>query len=193
MGISSNFGNMFSAAGAVVLLPFLPMLPLQILLNNFIYDFSQITIPSDNVDRDWIDKPKRWDLKFIKKFMLVFGPISSLFDFITFFVLFFIFHASAGMFQTGWFVESLATQTLIIHVIRTKKTPFIESKPSVYLLLSTIACVALGWIIPLTPIGKFFGFMPLPPVIYFAITGIVITYLVVIEIAKRIFYRHFSF
>ena len=193
MGLSSNFGNMFSAAGAVIFLPFLPMLPIQILLNNFIYDFSQITIPSDNVDKDWINKPKRWNLRFIKKFMYIFGPISSLFDFITFFILFFVMHASAGVFQTGWFIESLATQTLIIHFIRTKKTPFVDSMPSIYLLISTIVCVAVGWIIPITPVGKFFGFEPLPWFMYLAIIGIVISYFIVVEIVKRIFYKNNEF
>ena len=129
MGLSSNFGNMFSVAVASFLLPFLPMLPLQILLNNFLYDFSQTTIPLDNVDKEMIRKPKRWDLKFIKKFMFLFGPISSLFDITTFVVMYFVFRASAPLFQTGWFLESFATQTLVIFIIRTQKIPFVQSRP----------------------------------------------------------------
>jgi len=192
MGLSSNFGNMFSAAGAIAFLPFLPMLPIQVLLNNFIYDISQVTIPLDNVDKEWIQKPRRWNLQFIKKFMYFFGPISSFFDFTTFFVLFYVFHVSESIFQTGWFMESLATQALVIHFIRTRQLPFIQSTASKYLLLSTILCVAIGWIIPFTFIGKFFKFQPLPPIIIIAIVLIVAVYLIFIEVGKRIFYkRHF--
>ncbi|MCX6708809.1 MAG: cation transporting ATPase C-terminal domain-containing protein [Candidatus Woesearchaeota archaeon] len=193
MGFSSNFGNMFSAAGAVVFLPFLPMLPVQILLNNFIYDFSQVTIPTDNVDKEWIQQSKRWNIKFIKRFMYVFGPVSSLFDFATFFVLFYLFGASASVFQTGWFIESLATQTLVIHVIRTKKIPFIQSMPSIYLLLSSIACVVVGWVLPFTSVGAYFGFVPLPAKILVALAGIVLVYLFVVQVVKQAFYRKFSF
>ena len=144
MGLSSNFGNMFSAAGAVVFLPFLPMLPIQILLNNFMYDISQVAIPADNVDKDWLQKPRRWNLQFIKKFMYFFGPISSIFDFLTFFVLFYLFSASEGIFQTGWFMESLATQVLVVHIIRTRQIPFIQSRASKYLLGSTFALLPSG-------------------------------------------------
>ncbi len=193
MGLSSNFGNMFSAAGAILFLPFLPMLPIQILLINFIYDFSQITIPNDKVDSEWVKRPKRWNLKFIKRFMYVFGPLSSLFDYLTFFVLFFVFSFSAKSFQTGWFLESLATQTLVIYVIRTKKIPFLQSSPSKYLLISTMLCVAIGWMLPYTPLGKLFGFEPLSIMILSVLVGIVLLYLVVIEIAKRIFYKYNDF
>jgi Mg2+-importing ATPase len=193
MGLSSNFGNMFSAAGAVVFLPFLPMLPIQILLNNFLYDLSQITIPFDNVDKEWVQKPHRWNLQFIKKFMYFFGPVSSLFDFVTFFILFKVFAASEPLFQTGWFMESLATQVFVIHIIRTKQVPFVQSRPSKYLLASTIFCVALGWVIPSTVIGKFFQFKPLPLEMIAAIVLIVAVYLVLVEAVKRIFYRrHFN-
>ncbi|MDD5111081.1 MAG: magnesium-translocating P-type ATPase [Candidatus Altiarchaeota archaeon] len=188
MGLSSNFGNMFSVLGAVVYLPFLPMLPVQILLNNFIYDFSQITIPTDNVDKEFIQKPKRWDMKFIRKFMIVFGPVSSVFDIISFIVLYGIFGLSQAAFQTGWFMESLATQTLVIHVIRTKKIPFIQSNASRSLLASSILCVALGWLLPYTPLAKYFGFAPLSLPILAALAGIVLVYLVCVEITKRIFY-----
>lgn len=193
MGLSSNFGNMFSVIAAVFFLPFLPMLPIQILLNNFIYDFSQLTLPSDNIDKDWIQKPRRWNLKFVKKFMLFFGPISSFYDIMTFIVLFYIFHASAGAFQTGWFIESLATQTLVIHVIRTRHLPFIKSRASKYLIYSTIACVAIGWIIPYTIIGKYFKFEPLSFAIILSIIGIVILYLITVEIMKHVFYKKYDF
>jgi magnesium-translocating P-type ATPase len=190
MGLSSNFGNMFSAAGAVVFLPFLPMRPVQILLNNFIYDVSQITIPTDNVDDDWVMKPKRWNIRFIKRFMLFIGPISSIFDFSTFFLFFYVFRVGESVFQTAWFLESLMTQTLVIHFIRTKKIPFIQSRPSLPLLLSTFAAVAIGWIIPFTPVGAFFGLVPLSPFMLLAIAGIVAVYLFLVEIGKRIFYRY---
>ena len=193
MGLSSNFGNMFSVVGAVMFLPFLPMLPVQILLNNLIYDVSQVTIPSDKVDDEFIQRPKRWDMKFIKRFMLIFGPISSAFDFLTFFVLFVGFGTAAAVFQTGWFLESLATQTLVIHIIRTRKTPFFGSSPSLALLLSTVGCVALGWVIPFTPLGRFFGFTPIPVPILLTLGGIVLAYLVTVEFAKRWFYRHYAY
>jgi len=193
MGLSSNFGNMFSVIAAVFFLPFLPMLPIQILLNNFIYDFSQLTLPADNIDKDWIQKPRRWNLKFVKKFMLFFGPISSFYDIMTFVVLYFIFHTSAGAFQTGWFIESLATQTLVIHVIRTRHLPFIKSRASKYLTFSTITCVIIGWIIPYTFIGKYFKFEPLSFMIILSIIGIVILYLITVEIMKHIFYKKYDF
>jgi P-type Mg2+ transporter len=189
MGLSSNFGNMFSAAGAVIFLPFLPMMPVQILLNNFLYDISQLTIPTDNVDEEWVTKARRWNMKFIKKFMLFIGPISSIFDFSTFFLFYYGFKAEAGVFQTAWFLESLATQTLVIHFIRTKKIPFIQSMASLPLIFSTFSVVAIGWLIPYTPIGEFFGFVPLPPYMLGAIGLIVIVYLGLVEIGKRMFYR----
>lgn len=191
MGMSSNFGNMFSAAGAVIFLPFLPMLPIQILLNNFLYDLSQVTIPADNVDEDWLKKPHRWNIDFIKKFMLFFGPVSSMFDFMTFFVLFRLFSSSENVFQTGWFMESLATQVLVIHMIRTRKTPFAESRASKYLMASTLACVALGWLIPYTALGGFFRFQPLPLSLVVVLALIVGCYLAVVEGVKRFFYRRY--
>lgn len=189
MGISSNFGNMFSVLGAVLFLPFLPMLPIQILLNNLLYDISQISIPSDNVDTEYIQKPRGWNMQFIKKFMFIFGPISSLFDFLTFFTLYVIFKSSAGVFQTGWFLESLATQTLIIHIIRTRRIPFIESTASKYLIFSTFFVVTLGWILPYTFFGNFFQFAKLSPQILLSIGAIVGVYIISIEIGKRIFYK----
>lgn len=190
MGVSANFGNMFSVLGAVILLPFLPMLPLQILLNNLLYDFSQITIPSDSVDKDDVLRPQRWDMKFIKRFMYVFGPISSLFDFMTFFVLFSVFKLPASGFQTGWFLQSLATQTFVIYVVRTRKIPFLQSTPSKWLLVTTLAFVGFGWILPYTQLGKYFGFVRLDPQILLVLGLIVGGYLVTVEVVKRVFYRY---
>jgi Mg2+-importing ATPase len=192
MGLSSNFGNMFSVAGAIFFLPFLPMLPVQILLNNFIYDASQIAIPTDNVDAGWINRPRKWDLNFIKKFMYIFGPLSSVFDFLTFFILFFVFKTGESVFQTGWFMESLATQTLVIHIIRTQKIPFLQSRASNFLLLNTFSAVAIGWLIPFTPIGKFFQLSPLPINILMIIVGLVLAYLVLVEGVKRVFYKRYG-
>ncbi|MFA6475451.1 MAG: magnesium-translocating P-type ATPase [Patescibacteria group bacterium] len=189
MGLSSNFGNMFSVLGAVVYLPFLPMLPIQILFNNFIYDISQITIPWDNVDADWLNKPKKWNLAFVKKFMYVFGPISSVFDLLTFYILFSVFQLGESAFQTGWFIESLATQTLVIHIIRTKRLPFIQSRASNLLIFSTVTAVIIGWLTPYTPLGDIFNFSPLPWYVMLTIAGLVIVYLGIVEIAKRILYR----
>jgi Mg2+-importing ATPase len=189
MGVSSNFGNMFSVIGAVIFLPFLPMLPIQILLNNLLYDFSQVTIPGDNVDSEYIASPKRWDMPFVKKFMVVFGLISSGFDIFTFYILYVVFAAGEKTFQTGWFIESLATQTLIIHIIRTKKLPFLKSRAAPGLLISTVLVVAVGWILPYTAVGKFFGFAQLSPQILITIGIIVLVYLITVEIGKRIFYR----
>ncbi len=192
MGLSSNFGNMFSVLGAVLYVPFLPMLPVQIMLNNMLYDFSQITIPGDQVDKEYTLRPKRWNMRFLRHFMWIFGPISSIFDLLTYYLLFGIFHAPAAMFQTGWFIESLATQTLVIHVIRTRKIPFIESKASPHLLISTFAVVIIGWIIPFTTLGAYFGFVPLPWEIMASIMGLVAVYLIVVEMAKRWFYNRYD-
>jgi len=192
MGTSSNFGNMFSVAGASLFLRFLPMLPIQILLNNLLYDVSESTIPTDNVDASYISTPKKWDIEFIKKFIMVFGPISSVFDFITFFVLLFIFNADAALFQTAWFIESICTQTLVIFVIRTRVVPFYKSRPSIPLLVSTLLIVAIACILPFTVIGSIFSFVP-PPVSFFAVlAGLVAGYLIITELVKRWFYRKYS-
>jgi Mg2+-importing ATPase len=166
------------------------MLPIQILLNNLLYDFSQITIPSDNVDQEYTIKPRRWDMHFVKKFMITFGLISSCFDFITFFVLFKVFSAGADVFHTGWFIESLATQTLIIHFIRTRKIPFIQSRASIGLTVSTLTVVAVGWLLPYVGIGRFFGFEPLPNLALISMGLIILAYLISVEIGKRIFYKY---
>ena len=138
MGASSNFGNMLSMTAASLFLPFLPMLPIQILLNNLLYDFSQIAIPTDHVDPEYLGRPRPWHVSYIKKFMLLIGPISSIFDFVTFWVLLTLFKADPALFHTGWFIESLCTQTLVIHIIRTRQIPFIESWPSPFLLISSV-------------------------------------------------------
>ncbi len=188
MGTSSNFGNMLSMAGASLVLPFLPMLPTQILLNNLLYDLAQITIPTDNVDDEFLRKPQRWDIRFIQRFMLVIGPVSSLYDFLTFFVLFHFFHASERLFHTGWFVESLATQTLVIFVIRTMRNP-LRSRPSKALAATTLAIVALACVIPWSPIAHVLGFEPLPP-LYFAFLAVAtVTYMLLVEVMKRILLR----
>ncbi len=192
MGLSSNFGNMFSVIGAVLFVPFLPMLPIQILLNNFIYDVSQVTIPTDKVDEAWLTKPRRWNLKYVKKFMYTFGPISSIFDILTFVIMLYVFHAGAGLFQTAWFMESLATQTLVIHFIRTRRLPFLQSTASKWLLASTLSAVVIGWLIPYTPLGGFFQFSPLPAKVLIAIGGLVVIYLFLVEVAKRIFYHRYD-
>jgi len=184
MGTSSNFGNMFSMAGASVFLPFLPMLPTQILLNNFLYDLAQVTIPTDRVDATFIRKPHRWDISLIRDFMVLIGPISSAFDFLTFFALLKIFHASEALFHTGWFVESLATQTLVIFVIRTAGKA-IRSRPSLALTMTTIAIVLVGVALPFTPLASLLGFTPLPVLFLFFLGGATVTYVGFVEIVKR--------
>ncbi len=208
MGISSNFGNMFSVAGAALFLPFFPMLPIQILLNNLMYTASQTTIATDNIDEEYIERPKRWDISFIRNFMVMEGPISSIFDYTTFFTMVFGFGiplaASAtgvaiaslfqqSQFQTAWFVESLCTQTLVVFVIRTRQTPFWKSKPGKYLTISSLSVVAAALIIPYTALGKVFKFVPPPPLFYLALLLMVITYLFLAEFVKRIFYKRHAF
>ncbi|MFF5259867.1 magnesium-translocating P-type ATPase [Actinomadura viridis] len=190
MGTSSNFGNMFSAAGASAFLAFLPMLPSQILLNNLLYDSSQLAIPTDTVDEERLARPARWDLGLIRRFMLFFGPISSIFDFATFGVMLAVFHAGPTLFHTGWFVESLATQTLVIFVIRTRRVPFTRSRPSVPLLAAALGAVAAGAVLPFTPLARILGFQPLPADFFFVLAWLVIAYLALIEIGKRWFFRH---
>jgi P-type Mg2+ transporter len=191
MGTSSNFGNMLSMAVASMFLPFLPMLPTQILLNNFLYDLAQITIPSDNVDRAYLARPQRWDLRIIRDFMVFIGPISSIFDFLTFFVLLRVFHANEQAFHTGWFVESLATQTLVLFVIRTMGSP-LRSRPSRALTITTIAIVAVGVALPATPLGARFGFT-VPPVGFLVFVALAAAlYLGLVETGKRILVRRIA-
>ena len=191
MGSSSNLGNMFSMAGAALFLPFLPMLPTQVLLNNLLYDLSEVGVPFDNVDREALRRPARWDLKFIERFMLVLGPVSSLFDFLTFYALIKLFGASEPMFQTGWFIESLATQSLVIFVIRTRKRPW-TSRPHPVLTALSLGVVLTGLLIPLSPIGPLFGFV-VPPLSYFVFLVLAVgAYLVLTEFVKRRFYLYWA-
>jgi hypothetical protein len=196
MGVSSNFGNMFSVAGASIFLPFLPMLPVQILLNNLMYDISQTTITTDTVDDEYVEKPKRWDISFIRRFMIALGPVSSVFDFLTFFIMLLFFGATAThpeLFQTAWFLESLCTQTLVIFVIRTRRTPFYRSKPGKYLVLSSLTIVAIALVLPFTPLGPPFGFVSPPPAFFLILAGLVGTYLVFAQVVKDWFYRRYSY
>ncbi len=189
MGMSSNFGNMFSMMAASAFLPFLPMLPTQVLLNNFLYDSSQLSLSSDHVDESDVVKPTGWDMKFIRKYMLVFGPISSIFDFATFGLMFALFRNSEHQFQTGWFMESIATQIFVIYIIRTKKIPFLQSSPSRLLLLNTLLIVTVAWLMPLLPFARFFNFQPLPLWVVGTLFGFVILYLLLVEVVKRWFFR----
>jgi Mg2+-importing ATPase len=188
MGTSSNFGNMFSMAGASVFLPFLPMLPVQILLNNMLYDVSELPIPADRVDEPEVARPRAWDMKFVRDFMWTVGPVSSVFDFVTFYLLIAWFGAAESLFQTGWFVESMATQVLVIFVIRTRGRPW-ASAPSPWLAAAAIAVVALAALVPLTPLGTHFGFVAPPPALYAAIAGLTAVYLFAVEAVKRRFFR----
>ena len=191
MGTSSNFGNMFSMAGGVLLLPFLPMLPLQILLNNFLYDLSEIAIPLDEVDEATLARPRVWDMDFIRSFMLALGPVSSVFDFLTFYVLLKVFEANAALFHTGWFIESIATQVLVIFVIRTRGSPF-ASRPNVWLVLLSLGVVAFAMILPWLPHAHHLGFVAPPPSFYAVLAGIVAAYLAIMLWAKQAFYRHWE-
>ncbi|MBN1869356.1 MAG: magnesium-translocating P-type ATPase [Candidatus Omnitrophica bacterium] len=193
MGASSNFGNMFSMTGASLFLPFLPMLPIQILLNNLLYDISQIAIPSDEVDQEYLMKSRPWNVGYIKKFMFFIGPVSSIFDFTTFGVLWFIFHAQQPLFNTGWFLESLCTQTLVIHIIRTGKIPFIESKPSQFLMFTSIYIVSIALVLPFLPLGKYFGFVQPPPLYFLALLIIVALYLGLVQFVKSWFIRRYGY
>jgi Mg2+-importing ATPase len=177
-------------AAASVFLKFLPMLPTQILLNNFLYDISQIAVPGDNVDAALLHKPKRWQIAFIRQFMTIIGPISSIYDFLTFGVLLWWFHAGANapLFRTGWFVESLATQTLVVFVIRTAGNP-LKSRPSGQLLMSVAAVAAVGAVLPYTPLGPLLGFTPIPLSLLGAIAVLGLTYLFLVQAVKTWFYR----
>jgi Mg2+-importing ATPase len=188
MGTSSNFGNMFSAAAAAAVLPFLPMLPSQILLNNLLYDASQLTIPTDRVDAEQLRAPSHWDLHMIRRFMVFFGPVSSLFDFLTFGIMLGLFHAGPEEFRSGWFVESLATQTLVIFAIRTRRVPFLRSRPSMPLLAAALAVVVIGTALPLSPLSGVLGLRALPIGFFITLGALVVIYLVLIELAKRVFF-----
>jgi Mg2+-importing ATPase len=188
MATSSNFGNMFSMAAATVFLPFLPMLPLQILLNNLMYDVSEISLPLDEVDSENLEQPKRWDMSFIRNFMLTIGPISSLFDFLTFYLLLRLFGQDEMLFHTGWFVESIATQVLVIFVIRTRRNP-LRSHPNRWLILSSLSVVVLAMVLPFSAFAPYLGFAPLPGVYFGLLAVLLFTYLLMVEGAKQWFYR----
>ena len=189
MATSSNFGNMFSAAGASVFLSFLPMLPSQILLNNLLYNTGQLVIPTDRVDPEALTRPAAWDMRFIRRFMSVFGPVSSIFDFITFWVMLALLHADHVEFRTGWFVESIATQTLVVYVIRTRRVPFFKSRPSVAMLLVPTGAAIIGAILPYTGLAHLLGFSPLPTKFFLLLFTMVAVYLILVEVAKTRFYR----
>jgi Mg2+-importing ATPase len=191
MGTSSNFGNMFSMAGAYVFLPFLPMLPSQILLNNFLYTLSQVTIPTDNVDVSYTKKPQRWNITLIRNFMIFIGPISSIFDFLTFFVMLRIFNANDVLFHTGWFVESLATQTLVLFSIRTAGNP-LRSRPSRPLVMTTFLIVSISFVLPYTPLAGPLGFTPLPFLYFLFLAGMIVGYLLLVELVKRHLMRQYA-
>ncbi|MEI7688698.1 MAG: magnesium-translocating P-type ATPase [Candidatus Nomurabacteria bacterium] len=194
MAASSNFGNMFSVVGGSIFLPFLPMLPIQILVNNMLYDFSQTTIPTDSVDEERLLKPTKWNFKNIKRFIIFFGPISSLFDYATFFVMLYVFKSfgNQALFHTGWFVESLLTQTLIVHIIRTSKIPFIQSRASWPLLISTLCVISLGIYLPFSPFASALQFVPLPPLYFFLLFIGIILYFIITQLLKTWFIKKYD-
>jgi Mg2+-importing ATPase len=192
MASSANFGNMFSMAGASLFLPFLPLLPKQILLTNLLTDFPEMTIATDSVDRELVEKPRRWNIRFIRNFMMTFGLLSSVFDYLTFGVLLLIFQATTHQFRTGWFIESVISASLTVLVIRTRKS-FFRSKPGKYLLTATLLIVAMAIIIPITPLAELLGFQPLPMSMLLVIGMIVALYMIAAEITKRVFYKRITF
>ncbi len=190
MATSSNFGNMFSAAGASLFLSFLPMLPSQILLNNLLYDVGQLAIPTDNVDPETVARPAAWDIGFVRRFMSVFGPVSSIFDFLTFFVMLSVLNASNAEFRSGWFVESLATQTLVVFLIRTRRVPFYRSTPSRAMMITPTAMAIVGAFLPFTPAADLLGFAALPLAFFLILVAMVLAYLALVEVVKSRFYAH---
>ena len=192
MATSANFGNMFSMAGASLFLPFLPLLPKQILLTNLLTDFPELTIATDRVDPEMVEKPRRWNIRFIRNFMITFGLISSIFDYLTFGVLIFLLKAQPEQFRSGWFIESVISASLIVLVIRTRQ-PFFKSQPSKYLTLATLLVTGVTLIFPFTPLGELFGFKPLPFYFLLLLAGIMGMYIFSAEAAKKIFYRKIKF
>jgi Mg2+-importing ATPase len=197
MGASSNFGNMFSMLGASLFLPFLPMRPVQILFNNFLYDISQVSLPSDQVDMEYINNPRPWNINLIEKFMIFIGPVSSLFDYITFAVMWFVFQANTpaqqALFSTGWFLESLASQTLVIYVIRTNRIPFIQSWPSKPLLITTLSVLAFAFIFANSDIGKYMNFTPLPWLYFVILFFMLVVYLTLVQLVKNWFIKKYGY
>jgi Mg2+-importing ATPase len=192
MATSANFGNMFSMAGVSLVLPFLPLLPKQVLLTNLLTDFPEMTIATDRVDSEMVDHPRRWDIGAIRKFMITFGLVSSVFDFLTFGVLLFILHATRYQFRTAWFLESVISASLIVLVIRSRK-PFFKSKPGKYLLTATLSVIVVTLILPFTPLAGIFGFSPLSMSFFLLIGIIVFCYIITAEMAKRVFYKKVKF
>ncbi len=194
MAASSNFGNMFSVVGASAFLPFLPMLPIQVLTNNLLYDFSQTTIPTDEVDIDWLTRPRKWTIGNIQRFILFIGPISSIFDYATFFIMLYVFNAwnNPALFHTGWFVESLFTQTLIIHVIRTNKIPFIQSRASWPLIFTSIIIVLVGAWLTVSPLADTLGFVALPPLYWLLLAIMLLCYVLLTQVVKTWFFHRFG-
>jgi Mg2+-importing ATPase len=207
MGASSNFGNMFSVVGGSYFLPFLPMAPVQVLINNLLYDFSQVGIPLDNVDQEYLMKPRRWNMRSIRNFMFFIGPISSIFDYATFFLMLYFFGCAAftapgtgeanrayleKLFHTGWFVESILTQTLIVHIIRTQRIPFIQSRASKTLMFATVTIMAIGAWLPYSRLAHFFGLVPLPPLFFAWTAGFLLAYSILTHTVKTWFYRRFG-
>ena len=194
MAASSNFGNMFSVIGGSAFLPFVPMLPIQVLTNNLLYDFSQTTIPTDTVDHEWLEKPRKWSMNEIRRFILYIGPISSIFDYLTYFLMLFVFQswANPALFHTGWFIESIFTQTLIIHVIRTNKIPFLQSRASWPLIFTSILIVAVAAYLTVSPIASVLGLVALPPLYWLLLTGMLIAYIGLTQIIKTWFYKKFG-
>jgi Mg2+-importing ATPase len=192
MATSANFGNMFSMAGASLFLSFLPLLPKQILLTNLMTDFPEMTIASDSVDEELIGRPRRWDIRFIRNFMTIFGVVSSFFDYLTFGVFLLLLHATVEQFRTGWFVESVVSASLVVLIVRTRKS-FFRSRPGTYLMIVTILIVAAGLMIPFTPLALMLGFEPLPPLFLVAIGIIVSAYMLAAETVKKIFFARVRF
>jgi len=217
MGASSNFGNMFSVVGGSFFLPFLPMLPIQVLMNNMLYDISQIGIPSDRVDPEFTTTPRKWNIGNIQRFMVSIGPMSSIFDYATFLLMLFFFGCvnlaaaapawlasqfpagaapdqtyAAALFHTGWFVESILTQTLIVHIIRTRKIPFIQSRASPVMLFFTLLVMAIGGTLPYLPFAGYFGFVPLPAVYWAWIGAFLVLYCMLTHLVKTWFFRRFG-
>jgi len=194
MAASSNFGNMFSVVGASAFLPFLPMLPIQVLTNNLLYDFSQTTIPSDGVDPDWLKKPRKWEIRGIRRFILFIGPISSIFDYMTFFIMLYVFNCwnNPALFHTGWFVESIFTQTLIIHVIRTNKIPFVQSRASWPLIISSVVIVSTAAWLTVSPFAGTLGFVALPRFYWVLLAAMMVAYVFLTQMVKTWFFRKFG-
>ncbi len=190
MATSSNFGNMISAAVGSMILPFLPLLPSQVLLNNLLYDVSEMTIPSDAVDPERLVRPSHWDLRFVRRFMAAFGLYSALTDFAIFAILLFIVHASVPVFRAGFFIESFGTQALIVFVLRTRRVPFFSSRPSLQLALTTALCAAIGMALPFTPLAGVLGFAPVPLPVLGAVAAIVVAYVAIAEATKAVFFRY---